>query len=106
MIEEKRRLLIDTRFTSPGAIAEVAQGRQRPPTLQGDEKILVVAADHSARGMLGVGRDAFAMENRYDLLDRLCVALANPGVHGVLGTPDIVEDLMLLGALENKLVFG
>lgn len=106
MIEEKRRLLIDTRFTSPGAIAEAALGRQRPAALLGDEKLLVIAADHSARGMLGVGRDAFAMENRYDLLDRLCVALSNPGVHGVLGTPDIVEDLMLLGALENKLVFG
>jgi hypothetical protein len=34
------------------------------------------------------------------------VALADPGVDGVLATPDIIEDLLLLGALENKVVFG
>jgi len=106
VIEETRRLLIDTRFTRPGAVAEAAASRHRPSAPLSDEKLLIIAADHSARGMLGVGADAFAMENRYDLLDRLCVALATPGVHGVLGTPDIVEDLMLLGALEDKLVFG
>ena len=35
-----------------------------------------------------------------------CVALARPGVNGVLGTPDILEDLLLLGALDGKVVFG
>ena len=33
-------------------------------------------------------------------------ALERPGVDGVLGTPDIVEDLLLLGALEDKIVIG
>jgi len=68
--------------------------------------LLIIAADHSARGMLVVGSDPRAMQSRYDLLERLCVALANPRVDGVLATPDIVEDLLLLGALEGKLVFG
>ena len=36
----------------------------------------------------------------------LSVALARPGVDGVLGTADIVEDLLLLGALEDKVVIG
>ncbi len=34
------------------------------------------------------------------------MALARPGVDGVLGTPDIVEDLLLLGALDGKVVIG
>jgi hypothetical protein len=46
------------------------------------------------------------MSHRADLLDRLCLALSRPGVNGVLGTPDILEDLLLLGALDDKVVIG
>ena len=44
------------------------------------------------------------MHDRADLLDRLQTALARPGVDGLLATADIVEDLLLLGALEEKVV--
>jgi hypothetical protein len=46
------------------------------------------------------------MASRYDLLDRLITALQVPGVGGVLGSPDIIEDLLILGALDDKMVFG
>jgi hypothetical protein len=46
------------------------------------------------------------MADRGDLLDRVCEALSHRGVNGVLGTPDILEDLLLLGALDDKVVFG
>jgi DhnA family fructose-bisphosphate aldolase class Ia len=46
------------------------------------------------------------MADRRELLDRLQIALANPAVDGVLASPDIMDDLLLLGALEGKLVFG
>jgi hypothetical protein len=46
------------------------------------------------------------MASRSELLERLCTALERPGVDGVLGTPDILEDLLLLGRLEGKVVFG
>ena len=46
------------------------------------------------------------MADREDLLGRLVTALGRPGVDGVLGTPDIIEDLLLLGALEDKVVIG
>lgn len=46
------------------------------------------------------------MGDRGDLLDRLVVALGRPGVDGLLATPDIVEDLLLLGALDDKIVVG
>jgi hypothetical protein len=44
------------------------------------------------------------MASRPELLDRLRAALARPGVDGVLATADILEDLLLLGALEDKVV--
>ena len=46
------------------------------------------------------------MADRADLLDRLVLALSRPGVDGVLGTADILEDLLLLGALDGKVVIG
>ena len=46
------------------------------------------------------------MADRADLLDRLVLALSRPGVDGVLGTPDVLEDLLLLGALDGKVVIG
>ena len=46
------------------------------------------------------------MNSRTDLLDRLRVALADPGVDGVLATADVLDDLVLLGALEDKVVIS
>jgi hypothetical protein len=46
------------------------------------------------------------MGDRVDLLDRIMLALSRPGVTGLLGTADIVEDLLLLGALDGKVVIG
>ena len=56
--------------------------------------------------MLGVGADPFAMADRRRLLEGLLVALAHPGVDGVLGSADVLEELALLGALDGKLAFG
>jgi tagatose-1,6-bisphosphate aldolase len=36
----------------------------------------------------------------------MSMALSRPGVDGVLGTADIIEDLLLLGALDDKVVVG
>src|SRR6195952_4194257 len=44
------------------------------------------------------------MHSRRDMLDRLQTALARPGVDGLLATADVAEDLLLLGALEDKVV--
>ena len=67
---------------------------------------MIIACDHPARGANGVGNRPLAMGNRVDLLERLQTALSRPGVDGLLGSPDIIEDLLLLGALEGKVVFG
>jgi hypothetical protein len=107
MREDELRRLAQTRARRPEAIAASAAARRRPDgVLDSSGRIMVVAADHPARGSLGAGPDPLAMADRGDLLDRLCLALSRPGVSGVLGTPDIIEDLLLLGALDGKAVFG
>lgn len=98
--------LRNTRASDPAAVARALQARQRRELLGADGKLMIVAADHPARAALGIGSEAMAMANREDLLERLATALENPGVDGVLATPDIIDDLALLGLLENKIVVG
>jgi DhnA family fructose-bisphosphate aldolase class Ia len=94
------------RQAGPDAVTAALAGRRRRPLIQGDGRLFIVAADHPARGALGVRGDGMAMADRYDLLQRLGLALSRPGVDGVLGTPDIIDDLALLGALDGKVVVG
>jgi hypothetical protein len=98
--------LRETRAHRPGEIARAAAARARRPLLDGDGRLLLIAADHPARGALGVRDTPPAMADRYGLLERLALALSRPGVDGVLGTADVLEDLLLLGALEGKVVIG
>jgi DhnA family fructose-bisphosphate aldolase class Ia len=93
----------ETRASNPEAISEAYKNRTRREIIQGDGRLFIIAADHTARGALGVRDDETAMADRYELLRRLAIALSNPGVDGVLATPDILDDLALLGLLEGKL---
>lgn len=97
--------LIEIRAEQPGLALERLRTRTRRPMLT-DGRLFIVAADHSARGMLGVPGAPFAMADRRRTLDALMTALAIDGVDGVLASADIMEELAVLGALEGKLAFG
>jgi len=99
-------LLSSIRLEDPGAVLRAAQARTPHPGVKAGAQNFIVAADHPARGALAVGDHAMAMADRRDLLDRLQVALANPAVDGILASPDILDDLLLLGVLDGKLMFG
>ncbi|RDG36765.1 Cgl0159 family (beta/alpha)8-fold protein [Streptomyces corynorhini] len=102
--------LVRLRTHHPEAVAEAAARRVRRPLLRSTGgstgRLMIIAADHPARGALAVGNSPLAMANRHDLLERLCLALSRPGVDGVLATADILDDLLLLGALEDRVVVG
>ncbi|MGI8878970.1 MAG: Cgl0159 family (beta/alpha)8-fold protein [Jatrophihabitans sp.] len=105
--DEQWRALLTTRSTRPEAVAEAyARRTQRARLLTDRGTLFLMAADHPARGALRAGSDPVAMADRRSLMDRLVTALSHPDVDGVLGSPDIVEDLLLLGALEGKVVIG
>jgi hypothetical protein len=99
--------LVGIRASDPGRIAELAAARRTPEGLVGSTgRLMLVAADHPARGALRAGSDALAMADRFALLERLATALSRPGVDGVLGTADVLEDLLLMGVLDGKVVIG
>lgn len=94
------------RVEEPDAIREALAARRRRKLMGGDGRLFIVAADHPARGALAVGDDPTAMADRDDLLRRLAIALSRPGVDGVLGTPDVIDDLALLGLLDDRVIVG
>ena len=105
MRDDQWQGLIKSRLEDPNGAAKSLKRRKRRELIT-DSQLFIVAADHTARGMLGVGDDQFAMADRRKLLDALLIALDNPLVDGVLGSADVIDELALLGALDNKLVFG
>lgn len=98
--------LRDLRARAPEEAPRLFAERRRRPLLGIDGRLMIVAADHPARGALAARGNEVAMANRDDLLARLAVALEQPGVDGVLGTADILEDLLMLGALDGKVAIG
>ena len=100
------RDLVSARATDPGIVTRRLVERRRPRPLAERERLFLIAADHPARGVLKAGSDPLAMADRGELLRRLEQALARPGVDGVLASADIVDDLAIRGALDERLVFG
>jgi hypothetical protein len=97
--------ITELRSREPEAIARaLAARRRRPSFLPADGRLMLIAADHPARGAFAAQGRPTAMHSRTEMLDRLRTALARPGVDGLLATADIAEDLLLLGALEDKVV--
>ena len=91
------------------AIAEAAAQRRsaRRRCSAPDGRLMIVAADHPARGALRRRRPAAGHGRpRRPAGAARASRWRGPGVDGVLGTADILEDLLLLGALEGKVVIG
>lgn len=105
--DEQWSELLEIRATKPGAVAEAYAARKMADSVLSEQGTLfLVAADHPARGSLSSRGRPLAMADRRSLLERLVIALDNPAVDGVLGSPDVIEELLLLGALEGKVVIG
>lgn len=94
------------RAEKPWLVASATRERTRRDFFAEDGRAVIVAADHPARGIIGIGSDPIAMIDREDLLIRLARVLANPRVDGVLASADILDDLAMLGLLEGRLAIG
>lgn len=106
MDRQQYTALIEARLRDPESFRRALRERRRRDMLGRDGNLLIVAADHTARGMLAVGDDPLAVADRFTLLANLVAALAVPEVDGVLASADLLEELALLGALEGKLAIG
>ena len=98
--------LLDARIFHPSSFPAALVARKRRPLVGADGKLVLIAADHTARGKIALGSNPIAMSDRYTLLDRLTRCLSMPEVDGVLASADVLEELAWLGALDGKLAIG
>jgi DhnA family fructose-bisphosphate aldolase class Ia len=108
--------ITEARVERPGVIMEEAEARQRRPYLTEDGKLTILAADHPARMVTNFGADATAMGDRQQYLGRILRVVTSPGVDGVMGTTDVLEDLLIVnhlvkeaggaGFLDGKVMLG
>jgi DhnA family fructose-bisphosphate aldolase class Ia len=110
-----RELVTDSRRYRPNLPDTLASQRRRPKDWYG-RRLVLVAADHPARGSIAAGDRPTALADRAELLRRLAYVLMHPAVDGALVTPDILEELWWLNAwvteqggpdfLQDKILIG
>ena len=81
-------------------VGERAKARRRPSRWVKDNgRIVILAADHPARSVTSAAGSDLIMGDRYSYLGRIVRVLSCPECDGILGTPDILEDLIIVDAL-------
>ncbi len=95
--------ITEVRVSRPGVVEEEAHARRRRERLTTDGRLVILAADHPARMVLGVGDDPLAMGNRWRLLSRILRVVTSREVDGVMATPDIVEELLIVNRLDKEM---
>jgi DhnA family fructose-bisphosphate aldolase class Ia len=91
--------ITDLRVRQPGFADGEADRRARRRVVAPDGKLVILAADHPGRASLKIQDDPLAMADRHALLARIVRVLSQPGIDGFMSTPDLVEDLLILGGL-------
>ena len=94
--------ITDIRVNRPESIEEEAQRRQRRPRLTGDGRLVLAAIDHPARGVTKILGNDLAMGDRHQFLGRARRVLEDPNLDGVLGSTDILEELLILSSIERQ----
>lgn len=85
-------------------IAALTEARARPrrARLPCDGRLALIAADHPARGVTQALGARLRMADRHDYLSRILRALEAPLVDGVMGTSDVLEDLLVADLLRYR----
>jgi hypothetical protein len=93
--------ITELRVNRPQVVEEEAQRRQRRPKLARDGKLVLAAIDHPARGVTKILGDDLAMGDRHQFLGRARRVLDDLNLDGVLGSTDILEELLILSSMER-----
>ncbi len=94
--------ITEVRVSAPGVVEREAAARTRRRQLTATGKLVILAADHPGRGVTKAGEDPLAMGNRQSYLARILRVLAQPGIDGIMSTPDILEELLILEHLLGR----
>lgn len=91
--------ITDLRVAGDEDVLDHARRRPRRAGLTEDGRLVILAADHPARMVTAVGEDAIAMGDRADYLGRIVRVLGEGHVDGLMGTPDILEEVLAVDYL-------
>jgi hypothetical protein len=94
--------ITDVRVEHPKWILKEARQRKRRRKLTKDGKLVLLALDHPGRGVNQIRGDLLAMGDRHQLLARARRVFDDPALDGVMGTSDILEELLILSHLERR----
>jgi DhnA family fructose-bisphosphate aldolase class Ia len=94
--------ITDIRINNKQVVSEEAGKRRRRARLTTDGKLTILAADHPGRMITNYGNNPIQMGNRYNYLGRVLRVLLGSEMDGVMGTPDILEELMIVSWLYRK----
>ncbi|WXG46320.1 MAG: aldolase [Candidatus Atabeyarchaeum deiterrae] len=108
--------ITDARVHRTNIISEESKRRVRRANLTKDGRLTILAADHPARMVTQVGENPVAMGDRYELLGRILRVITDEEFDGVMSTPDIIEELLIINHLikeaggrsflDNKVILG
>jgi len=108
--------ITDVRVNNPAVVLEEAKKRVRRKALTRDGRLTILVADQAAGLVSGVKGEPVAMGDRLGFLGRVLRVIALSDFDGMVGTPDLVEDLLIVnhlvrgkggpGFLDEKVVLG
>ena len=91
--------ITEARVNDSRIIEKSARRRRLRDHLTNDGKLAILAADHPARRVTRSGKDSTMMGNRHGYLSRALRVVTNPEFDGIMGTTDIIEDLLIVDQL-------
>lgn len=94
--------ITEVRVEEPRVILEEAAGRRKRGALTRDGKLTILATDHPGRGVIGVAGHPTRMGDRQEYLGRVLRVITGPEFDGVMGPPDLIEDLMIVNHLVRR----
>jgi DhnA family fructose-bisphosphate aldolase class Ia len=108
--------ITDVRVDRPEVVTEEAAARARRNDLTDDGNLMILATDHPARRVTQIRDEPLRMGDRHEYLARIVRVMSGSGFDGVMGTPDMVEELLVLnhllkergaeGFLDGKVLLG
>jgi hypothetical protein len=90
------------RVEQPNLAARTAGRRVRRRVLTRDGKLVLLAADHPARMTIAIRGDPTGMGKRHELLSRILRVMVCSRVDGLLGTADVIDELLILENLLGR----
>ena len=108
--------ITDVRIKRKEVVTEETKLRIKRARLTTDGKLTILAADHPGRICISYRDNPTYSGNRYEYLGRVLRILLGSDFDGVMGTPDILEELLIVswlyrqkhgqGFLDNRVMIG